>query len=51
MSFAPGLRLPEDCDNDDDHDNDDGSDDDDHGLSLFYLRRFYLPPVLPTTSR
>ena len=46
MSFAPGLRLPEDCDNDDD-----GSDDDDHGLSLFYLRRFYLPPVLPTTSR
>ena len=31
----------------DDGGGDGGSD----GLSLFYLRRFYLPPVLPTTSR
>ena len=38
-------------DNDDD-DDDDGDDDvDDCDDIRFYLRLFYLPPVLPSTSR
>ena len=51
ISFEPGLRLPEDCDNDDDHDNDDGSDDDDHdndddGDDLFTV--FNIPHFSPS---
>ena len=54
------VRLGEDADDNDDDDedgedndddDDDGSDSGDHGCSLFYLRRFYLPPALPSTSR
>ena len=40
-----------DDDDDDDDVDDDDDDDDDDGCSLFYLRPFYLPSLLPTNSR
>ena len=47
-SLRTGHTEDEDYDND--YANDDDDDDDD-GCSPFYLRPFYLPSLLPTSSR
>ena len=50
--FLVGCVAKEEVsDDDDDDDSEDDDDDDNDGLSRFYLRRFCLPPVLPTTGR
>ena len=42
----------DDSDGDDKNDDDgDDNDDDDNGCSPFYLRPFYLPSLLPSSSR
>ena len=49
VTVIAGAASPKDSVHGDDDDHDGG--DDYNGCSRFYLRRFYLPPVLPTTCR